>query len=96
MKYYHGTKNIEACLDALIGSGMLRTGFHMTPSIEVARNYGAVIVIELESDLTKAHFGMINKVGNSNSAVGNGIEVVLKDQSAINELYYNLEDAYVL
>lgn len=96
MKYYHGTKNIDAILYSLVGQGMLRTGFHMTPSIEVARNYGAVIVIELEEDLTKAHFGMINKDGNSNSAVGNGIEVVLKDQAAITELYYNMLDAYVL
>ena len=92
--YYHGAKNRAAALEAIIGGDILRPGFHMAPDIDVARNYGAVIAIELEEDLVKAHVGMINKEGNSNAAVGNGIEVVLKDEAAVVELYNNLYDAY--
>ena len=40
--------------------------------------------IVLESDLNRAHV-VINKDGNSNKAVGNGIEYVLKDDVAVNE-----------
>ena len=91
---YHGSDRADAVLDAVIGSGKLKYGFHMSHDINVARNYGNKIVkIVLESDLNKAHVGLINKEGNSNKSVGNGIEYVLKDDAAINELYLKLWDA---
>ena len=94
---YHGSDRADAVLDAVVGSGSLRYGFHMTHDINVARNYGAKIVkIVLESDLNRAHVGLINKDGNSNKSVGNGIEYVLKDDAAINELYGLLWDAEIL
>ena len=91
---FHGTNTPAAILDAVIGGGMIRTGFHMTPQIEVAKNYGSsVIAIEFEADLVNAHVGTINKEGNFNKAVGNGIEVVLKDQAAVVEFFAKLWDA---
>ena len=91
---YHGSDRADAVLNAVVGSGSLKYGFHMTHDINVARNYGSKIVkIVLESDLNKAHVGLINKEGNSNKSVGNGIEYVLKDDAAINELYLKLWDA---
>ena len=94
---YHGSDRADAVLDAVVGSGSLRYGFHMTHDINVARNYGAKIVkIVLESDLNRAHVGLINKDGNSNKSVGNGIEYVLKDDAAINELYGLLWDAEIV
>ena len=91
---YHGSDRADAVLNAVVGSGKLKYGFHMTHDINVARNYGSSIVkIVLESDLNKAHVGLINKEGNSNKSVGNGIEYVLKDDAAINELYMKLWDA---
>jgi hypothetical protein len=94
---YHGSDRADAVLNAVTGSGSLRYGFHMTQDINVARNYGSKIVkIVLESDLNRAHVGLINKDGNSNKSVGNGIEYVLKDDAAINELYTLLWDAEIM
>ena len=97
---YHGSDRADAVLNAVIGSGQLKYGFHMTHDINVARNYGSKLVkIVLESDLNKAHVGLINKsagTGNFNKSVGNGIEYVLKDDVAINELYSLLWDAEIV
>ena len=94
---YHGSDRADAVLDAVIGSGKLKYGFHMSHDINVARNYGSKIVkIVLESDLNRAHVGLINKDGNSNKSVGNGIEYVLKDDAAISELYSLLWDAEIV
>lgn len=94
---YHGSDRADAVLNAVTGSGKLKYGFHMTHDINVARNYGSKIVkIVLESDLNRAHVGLINKDGNFNKSVGNGIEYVLKDDAAINELYGLLWDAEIL
>ena len=91
---YHGSDRAGAVLNAVVGSGKLKYGFHMTHDINVARNYGnSIVKIVLESDLNRAHVGLINKEGNSNKSVGNGIEYVLKDDAAINELYLKLWDA---
>ena len=95
--YYHGTNAADAVINAMTGNGKLRTGFHLTPDINVARNYGGKVVkVTLEKDLTKAHIGLINKEGNFNKSVGTGIEVVLKDFAAINEFYNVIEDAEVI
>jgi hypothetical protein len=94
--YYHGSRDTSGVLEALLGGGCLRNNFHLTPSIEVARNYGRVIEITVECELTEAHVGLINKDGNYNKAVGNGIEVVLKTQSAVNQLLFNLYDAVIV
>ena len=97
ISYYHGTNNADAVINAMVGSGTLRTNFHLTPDIDVARNYGGKIVrVELDADLTKAHIGTINKDGNFNAAVGNGTEVVLKTPAAINEFYSVVIDAVVV
>ena len=92
---YHGSDRADAVLNAVVGSGKVRHNFHLTHDIKIARNYGSQIVkIVLESDLNKAHVGLINKSsGNYNKSVGNGIEYVLKDDAAINELYLKLWDA---
>ena len=97
MIYFHGTHNPEAIINAIIGNGKFTKTFHMTPSMEVAKNYGSVVIaIELESDLTKAHIGIINKDGNMNKSVGTGIEVVLTTPAAVTEFYHNVVDAYVI
>ena len=94
---YHGSDRAAEVLDAIVGGGKLRHGFHLSPCKEVANNYGReVVAVYLESDLNKAHVGLINKDGNHNKAVGNGVEVVLKDDAAINELYGKLWDAQIL
>ena len=94
---YHGSDRADAALNAVVGSGKLKYGFHMTHDLNIARNYGSKIVkIVLESDLNRCHVGLINKsagTGNYNKSVGNGIEYVLKDDAAINELYLKLWDA---
>ena len=94
LTYYHGTNDPQGVLEALLGGGMIRTGFHLTPTVSVAANYGhTVLAIEIEADLTKAHIGRINKEGNYNASVGGGVEVVLKDHAAVAELYAVLWDA---
>jgi len=92
---YHGSNRADDVLNAIVGDGKLNPGFHMSHDINVARNYGdRVVKIVLEGDLNRAHVGLINKSsGNSNKAVGNGIEYVLKDDAAVNELYGKLWDA---
>lgn len=91
---YHGTNNPHSVLDALVGGGKIRTGFHMSPTFNVAQNYGhTVIAITITDDLTMSHVGLINKDGNSNKVTGNGIEYVLKDDAAVSELYAVLWDA---
>lgn len=96
-KYFHGTNNPESIINMIIGNGTLNNVFHMTPDLSVAKNYGhTVIVIEFESDLTKAHIGSVNKEGNFNKSVGNGTEVVIKTPAAFAEFYHNVVDAYTL
>ena len=95
--YYHGTDTPDNIINAIIGSGKVRYGFHMTPSVEIARNYGStVIAITFEEDLENAHVGLIEKDGNHNPATGHGIEVVLQDDAAIREFYINLDDCIVI
>ena len=97
ISYYHGTNSSDAVINAIIGNGVLRNNFHLTPSLEVARNYGGKIVkVTLENDLTKARIGTINKDGNFNAAVGNGIEVVLAGPAAMVEFYNNVVDAEII
>ena len=97
-KFYHGSNQSEAVLEAIIGGGSLRDNFHMSPSIDVARNYGSKVVeIELEADLVHAHVGMINKSsGNFNKSVGNGIEIVLNSAAAKAEFFGKLWDAKIV
>lgn len=84
---YHGTNRGDAVVDALVGGGELKRGFHMTADINVARNYGdEVVAVYLTSDLNKAHVGMINKDGNHNKLVGNGVEYVIHNDAAMREL----------
>ena len=65
---------------------------HLTPEIETARVYGSkVLRVVIEGDLDLAHKGMINKDGNFNPAVGNGIEYVLQG-AALNELVLKAVD----
>ena len=79
---YHGSKNAEA----LLKSEDFGVGFHMSPSREVAANYGRLIEIEFDGPLA-AHVGRINKEGNYNSAVGEGVEVVIKNQEQLNSFW---------
>ena len=92
--YYHATNAKDEVLNAIMGTGKIRTGFHMTPSMEIARNYGSsILAITFEEDLENAHVGTIAKEGNHNPLTGHGIEVVLKDEMAIREFYMKLWDA---
>ena len=98
--YYHGTHQPEAVMDAIMGSGRIRTGFHMTHDPKVAANYGSsVIEIEFERDFEHAHVGMINKSGsasvaaNYNAQVGNSIETVIRTPAAKREFYHSLWNA---
>jgi hypothetical protein len=90
---YHGTANPAVVINALVGNGKIRTGFHLTPDINVARNYGRVVKVVLEDDIKHAHVGLINKEGNYNAAVGHGVEVVLTTEAAVNAMYDVLVDA---
>jgi len=93
--FYHGTNSPAAVIEALMGADRIRTPFHLAPDRRVAENYGShVIAIETESDIKSAHVGMINKEGNYNAAVGNGIEVVIKTPAAVREFYSVIYDAY--
>ena len=95
---YHGTNRGDAVVDALVGGGALKMGFHLTADKEVARNYGDdLVAVYLTSDLNRAHVGLINKENNHNKAVGNGIEYVVHNDAAMRELMAEkLWDAEVL
>ena len=94
---YHGTNTAALVLNAIIGSGVLSPGFHLTHDIDVARNYGSeVVAIQLENNLDKASVQMINKENNYNPLVGNSVETVLASKASINEFYNNLYDAEVV
>ena len=60
---------------------------HLAVDPEVSKVYGSgkLLKITVEGDLDRAHVGMINKDGNFNPDVGNGIEYVLRG-NAIEEL----------
>lgn len=97
IKMFHGTNTAASVLNAIIGSGSLRNNFHLTHDKAVARNYGSQVVeIELTRSLTKAHVGLINKESNFNASVGNSVETVLDTPAAINEFFFNLEDAIII
>ena len=92
--YYHGTEQADAVLNAIVGSGQIRQGFHLTHDIAVAKAYGSKVVkVELEADFAAARVTMINKEGNFNPVTGNSVETVLDTPAAVNELYANLWDA---
>ncbi len=91
--YYHGTNNPEAVIEA-IDTGSVRLPFHLTPSKEVARNYGhTVLAIEFDADFTKVKPRMINKENNYNPQVGNGVELVVENDVQLSEFYYNALEA---
>ena len=95
--FFHGTNQPKAVIEAIMGADRIRAGFHMTPSREVAENYGShVIAIEVEGDIPSAHVGMINKEGNFNRNVGNGIEVVIRTPAAMREFYHALYNAEIV
>ena len=101
--YYHGTRQPDAVLDAIIGSGRIRAPFHLTHDPQVAAHYGDhVIEIEFERDFEHAHVGMINKTGsasaaaNYNAAVGNSIETVIATPAAQREFYHSLYNAEIV
>ena len=63
----------------------------------MARNYGKyLITFLLSADVQGAHVGTINKDGNANAKVGNGIEVVLNTDAAIESFISNVQSAEVL
>ena len=96
--FFHGTNQPKAVIEAIMGADQIRAPFHMTPTREVAENYGShVVAIEIENDIKSAHVGMINKTagaGNFNRNVGNGIEVVIRTPAAMREFYDVIYDAY--
>ena len=95
--YYHGTNNAERIINLLVGNETISKAFHLTPDLSVARNYGKVVVkVELEGEIEGAHVGIINKDGNFNKNVGNGIEIVVSGPKAIASLYHNMVDASVM
>jgi len=94
--YYHGTNQPDAVIDAIVGAGRIRTPFHMTHEIEVARNYGSRVVrIEVEEDIKSARVTRINKENNFNAAVGDAIETVIAEPKAVNEFYYAIYNAEI-
>ena len=97
IKLFHGTNTAASVLNAIVGNGELKNNFHLTHDINVARNYGsAVVEVELTTGLTKAHVGLINKLGNFNAKVGNSVETVLNTPAAFNEFFFKLEDAIII
>ena len=79
LNYYHGSNNIKSVIDGIISSNLVGD-FHLAPKQAVAHNYGShVAKISLSSDIVGAHVGLINKKDNMNAAVGNEVEVVMKD-----------------
>ena len=99
MKLYHGTRQPEKVLEAIIGGDQIRLPFHMTPDPMVAAAYGSgVIEIEFEDDLVNTKVRRINKEGsflspgNCNMNV-NGTEIVVTDMAAFSEFYNKLYDA---
>ena len=101
MKLHHGCDN-PAELFAAIASGKdgkigPRKGLHLAPRDLVARNYGKyLITFMLSADVQGAHVGTINKDGNSNAKVGQGVEVVLNTDAAIESFTNNVQSAEVL
>ena len=98
--YYTGSLNPEKLLNDILGSGMIKPEFHMSHDRSVAENYGTVIKITFEEDLTKAHHGLIGQraaiTGLQNAKMNGKSETVLLSQAAVNEFYFNLYDAEIV
>jgi hypothetical protein len=95
MIYFHGTNNPAAVI-AAIDNGTLSLPFHLTPSTTVADNYGhTVLAIEFDEDFKRVMPRMINKEGNYNRNVGNGIELVIENDVQLGEFYMNALDAVI-
>ena len=100
MKLHHGCDDpkalFSAIADSMAGLEGLRTGLHLAPSASVAGNYGKYLVtFILSADVAGAHVGQINKDGNFNASVGNGVEVVLDNSAAIDSFIDVVEGALV-
>ena len=101
MKLHHGCDNPAELLAAIAagknGKEGVKKGLHLAPRSLVARNYGKyLITFLLSADIAGAHVGTINKDGNANAKVGNGIEVVLTTDAAVESFMENVTAAEVL
>lgn len=100
MKLHHGCNDPKPLFAAIAagkaGREGLNTGLHLAPSATVAGNYGKYLVtFILSADVAGAHVGQINKDGNFNASVGNGVEVVLDNSAAIDSFIDVVEGALV-
>ena len=91
-KLYHGCSamNLESVMNDI---KITHRGFHMTPDINIAKEYGSKIVC-FEVDSFECHIGTLNKGGSFEEDIQSGIEYVLKTERHLVSFYKNLEDVY--
>lgn len=88
MKLHHGCNDPAVVLSAIAASkrggiGGLAGDFHVAPKAVVAHNYGKyVIKFLMAADVVGADVGLINRNSNFNAAVGNEVEVVMRDEKS--------------
>jgi hypothetical protein len=93
-KLYHGCSaaNVEEVMKNI---KVTARGFHMTPDIEIAKEYGSKVVC-FEVEPFESHVGTLNKGGGFEEDIKSGIEYVLKNEYHLVSFYKNLEDLYVV
>jgi len=91
-KLYHGCSamNVDSVMNDIKVSAR---GFHMSPDINVAKQYGSRIVCFEVGDF-ECHIGTLNKGGSVEADLDSGIEYVIKNQRHLVSFYKNLEDVY--
>ena len=91
-KLYHGCSsvNIDSVMNDIKVSAR---GFHMTPDINIAKQYGSSVVCFEVGDF-ECHIGTLNKGGDVSEDLNSGIEYVIKSERHLVSFYKSLEDVY--
>lgn len=91
-KLYHGCSmqhKDDILKEVIIG----RRGFHMTPNIDIAKEYGSVVIC-FEVEDFDCHVGTIDKTGVPENDIKSGIEYVLITDHHRVSFYRALIDLY--
>jgi len=101
MKLHHGCNDPAVVLNAIAaerrGERGLKGDFHVAPKEGVALNYGKyVIKFRMAADVEGADIGVINRNKNFNPAVGNEVEVVMRDEFSRADFAIKVREAEVL
>jgi len=93
-KLYHGC-TAAAAKEIMANINVTQRGFHMTPDINISKQYGTTIIcFEVES--FDCHVGTIDKSGNAAEDMKSGIEYVIRTHAHLVSFYRALDDLYIV